>query len=83
MERYIYQQNNWTHFSWDGKTISPLLGEVRNLKGRLIGKMNAFGFSLQKEAVLNTLTVEALKTSEIALQQKSCGICTVYFHTVP
>jgi len=65
MARYIYQQNNWTHFTWDDKSISPLLGEVRNLQGRLIGKMSAFGFSLQKEAVLNTLTVEALKTSEI------------------
>jgi Fic family protein len=65
MTKYIYQQDNWTHFTWDDKTISPLLGEVRNLQGRLMGKMSALGFSLQEEASLDTLTIDVLKSSEI------------------
>jgi Fic family protein len=65
MLKYIYQHKNWTNFTWDDKAILPLLGEVRNMQGRLMGKMSALGFSLQEEATLNTLTLDVLKTSEI------------------
>ena len=65
MPKYIYQYKNWTNFTWDDKAILPILGEVRNLQGRLLGEMCALGFSLQKEATLNTLTLDVLKTSEI------------------
>jgi Fic family protein len=41
------------------------LGEVRNLQGRLLGKMESLGFDLQNEAVLNTLTLDVIKSSEI------------------
>lgn len=39
--------------------------EVRHRQGRLIGRMEGLGFSLRKEAVLNTLTEDVLKSSEI------------------
>jgi Fic family protein len=38
---------------------------VRYQQGRLIGHMEGLGFSLREEAVLNTLTEDVLKTSEI------------------
>ena len=41
------------------------LAETRNLQGRLLGKMQSLGFELQREAVLSTLTLDVIKSSEI------------------
>jgi Fic family protein len=41
------------------------LSEARNLQGRLIGKMESLGFELRDEALLDTMTLDVLKTSEI------------------
>ena len=41
------------------------MGAVRPQQGRLIGRMEALGFPLQQEAVLQTLTEETVKSSEI------------------
>ncbi len=62
---YIHQHKNWTDFSWDNDRLLPLLGRVRHLQGRLLGQMENIGFSLQEEAVLTTLTLDVLKSSEI------------------
>jgi Fic family protein len=62
---YIHENNNWTDFVWDEKQVSLKLAETRNLQGRLLGKMESLGFDLQDEAVLNTLTIEIVKSSEI------------------
>ncbi len=43
----------------------PLLGQVRNAQGRLIGRMESLGFPLRSEAILQTLTLDVLKSSEI------------------
>jgi Fic family protein len=62
---YIHENENWTHFTWDHKKVMVKLGEARNEQGRLIGKMESLGFDLQNEAVLNTLTLDVIKSSEI------------------
>ena len=62
---YIYQQKQWPNFTWDNEALLPVLGHVRYLQGKLIGKMQFLGFDLQNEALLKTLTQEAFKTSEI------------------
>ncbi len=41
------------------------VSSVRNLQGRLIGKMEALGFELRDEAVLDTLTEDIVRSSEI------------------
>lgn len=63
--KYIYQNTNWPSFTWDANALQTILGEVRNKQGILIGKMEAMGFALQEEALLNTLTIDILKSSEI------------------
>ena len=65
MKIYIHQQDNWPHFTWNNEVLLLRLGEVRNLQGRLIGKMESLGFDLKNEAVLETLTSDVLKSSEI------------------
>ena len=65
MAKYIYEQTNWTDFSWDDKAINALFGEVRLMQGKIIGQMNALGFSAKKEASLTALTLDVVKSSEI------------------
>ncbi|HUA19744.1 MAG TPA: DUF4172 domain-containing protein [Bryobacteraceae bacterium] len=45
--------------------LAEPLASVRYRRGGLIGQMKGLGFRLQQEAVLETLTKDVLKTSEI------------------
>lgn len=65
MDKYIYQHNNWPHFTWNNDDLFFTLGKVRNMQGKLIGKMEALGFDLRNEAVLETMTLDVLKSTEI------------------
>ena len=62
---YIHQKNNWPTFTWNNDELQLLLGAVRNLQGKLTGKMEAIGFNLKNEASLETLTLDVLKSAEI------------------
>lgn len=63
--KYIHQTNIWPKFIWDHNKITSLLISVRNRQGRLLGRMEALGFSLRNEAQLQMLTLEVIKSSEI------------------
>jgi len=65
MEYYIHQKDNWPNFTWNNDEFVNLLSEARNLQGRLIGKMESMGFELRDEALLETLTLDVLKSAEI------------------
>lgn len=65
MSLYLHQNKDWPNFIWDTDEIVNLLSEARNLQGRLQGKMEALGFELRNEALLDTLTLDVLKSSEI------------------
>ena len=62
---YIHELHDWPRFQWNRQRLAELLAEVRHRQGRLIGHMEALGFSLRQEAVLQTLTADVLKSSEI------------------
>ena len=62
---YIYQNVDWPNFTWDNDRLLSTLSSVRNLQGKIIGKMEAIGFSLRNEAVLETLTLDVIKSTEI------------------
>lgn len=62
---YIHESSNWPIFTWREKDIADTLGRVRHQQGRLVGKMEALGFDLRREATLYTLTEDVLKSSEI------------------
>ena len=65
MSEFIYQKSDWPHFIWNNERLITILGSVRNLQGKIIGKMESLGFDLQSEATLESLTLEILKSSEI------------------
>lgn len=64
-QMYIYQQKNWPNFTWDQELISGSLANIRYKQGKLLGKMEGFGFDLQEKATLENLIQDVLKSSEI------------------
>ena len=65
MSRYIHQRSDWPRFHWDQEALATPLADIRHRQGRLLGRMEGLGFTLQKEAELETLTIEVLTSSEI------------------
>src|SRR5882724_10825946 len=65
MPSYIHERPEWPRFYWDQAALANQLAAVRHRQGRLIGRMQALGFPLREEAVLQTLTEDVLKSSEI------------------
>lgn len=70
---YIHLLQDWPKCYWAWDRIAELLASVRHRQGRLIGHMDALGFPLQQEAVLQTLTVDVLKSSEIEGEKLDAG----------
>jgi Fic family protein len=62
---YIHERKDWPDFHWNMEKLAEPLASVRYRQGELIGQMKGLGFRLQQEAVLETLTKDVLKTSEI------------------
>jgi len=62
---YLHQSKEWPDFFWDNDTLVPYVSKVRDLQGRLIGRMEGLGFELREEAVLETLTEDIVKSSAI------------------
>lgn len=65
MALYIHELKEWPNFFWKQESLASKLTEVRHHQGRLLGRMEGMGFSLQAEANLHTLTLDVLKSSEI------------------
>ncbi len=62
---YIHERENWTHFSWDNDTLSPVLASVRYLQGRLLGRMESLGFDFSERATIESLILDVVDTSRI------------------
>lgn len=65
MVTYIHQLPDWPAFAWDQAKLAPLLAHVNHRLGRLLGQMSTYGFDLRSEALLRTLTLDVVKSSEI------------------
>lgn len=65
MAKYIYEYEQWPHLTWDDRTISGILGRIRQKQGKIAGQMSTLGFAMKENAMLATLTMDVLKSSEI------------------
>lgn len=65
MPQYIHQRPHWPRFQWDQKALAGPLAALRHRQGRFVGRMEALGFRLRDEAMLQTLTQDVVKSSEI------------------
>jgi Fic family protein len=64
-EQYIHELAGWPKLHWNQERLGNTLASMRHLQGRLLGRMEALGFPLQQEAVLQTLTEDVVKSSDI------------------
>jgi Fic family protein len=62
---YYHEKPEWPQYTWDSEKLAAPLAAVRHRQGRLIGRMEGLGFSLRNEALLQTLTQDVMKSSEI------------------
>src|SRR5215213_6222815 len=65
MTSYIHELTEWPALRWDHQRLAGSLSAARHLQGRLVGRMEALGFSVSEEAVLRTLTDDVVKSSDI------------------
>lgn len=56
---------NWPSFSWNQAAILDVLIPLRYQQGILIGGMESMGFQLRENSILQTLTQDVVKSSEI------------------
>ena len=63
--KYIHERSEWPKFHWAQDQLAPVVTSIRHRQGRLLGRMEGLGFALQKEAELESLTLEVVKSSEI------------------
>lgn len=63
--RYIYDNENWWQFRYDGQQIMNELGRVRAKQGIVLGRMLSLGFVFQNEAALSNMSLELVRSSEI------------------
>jgi len=65
MPKYIYEHAGYPKFTWDNARILGVLTKAASRQGVMLGKMQQFGFCVQQEAMLNAMTEEITKSSEI------------------
>lgn len=62
---YIHEQPGWPQLRWQTDRLADSLAVVRYKQGRLVGRMRSLGFDLQQQAILETLTQDVHKSSDI------------------
>lgn len=62
---YIFRRADWPNFTWSAEAILSRLGEVHQRQGRILGQMQAVGFKIREDTMLDTLTLDVTKSSEI------------------
>lgn len=75
---YIHDLNEWPNFTWDAGHLEPLIEQAKKERSELFDELNGSGFeeleeNLRNEAVVQMLTQEVVKTSEIEGQKLDPG----------
>lgn len=63
--RYIHDYDNWWQFRYDSNQIINKLAAVRAKQGAVLGRMLSLGFDFQEEAILSSMSIELVRSSEI------------------
>ncbi len=64
-KRYLWQRDDWPRWTYKHERLAPLLGQVHQAQGHLLGRMHDLGMDSRDQASLRVLTEDVLKTSEI------------------
>lgn len=62
---YIYEHKEWPNFFWDIENLNDLLHQIHFQQGHLFGRMETLGFLINQLQMVETLTEDVIKSSEI------------------
>lgn len=62
---YIWQHVDWPNFTWNTSLVEQLQNSVQERQARLLGKLEALGFDMQKQTALESMTEDVIRSSEI------------------
>lgn len=62
---YIWQKPEWPDFIWNNGLVTPILSAVEGRQRRLEGILLALGFDIQQKTVLDSMTEDVVRSSEI------------------
>lgn len=65
MPKYIYNYSDWPDFYYDSNTVLKLLLPLKFQQGVIKGYLKSVGFVLRDHTVLDSLSSEVIKSSEI------------------
>ncbi len=62
---FIHSLPAWPAFTWSDAALAPLLAAARHKQGRLLGRVESLGFELRRQAGLEVLISDVIKSSAI------------------
>lgn len=62
---YLWECKEWPNFVWDEHSINEKLIQLRHEQGRLLGMADHLGFDTASPVVLESMTADIIKSSEI------------------
>lgn len=62
---YIWESKDWPKFRWNEHKVGELLIALRHRQGRLLGIADTLGFDVKSPVVLDAMTSDIIKSSEI------------------
>ena len=65
MRSFVWQHPGWPGFTWDTAVLARPLGDVRKRQGILLGRVGELDLDLGRQARVEILVEESLRTSEI------------------
>ena len=65
MKKYIYDKVGWTEMKIDTNQLLEPLNSFYHAQGLLFGKLDALGFDVQNELLINAISDEVVTSSEI------------------
>jgi Fic family protein len=65
MEQYIWQNDDWPHFTWNADEVRVVSDAAERRQAELEGAMAALGFSVHQENSVSAITSEIEKSAQI------------------
>lgn len=62
---YLYEEQDWTSFTWDDEVIIPLLSSVRFLQGSFLARIESLGFETSSQIEVVAVSNEVVASSQI------------------
>lgn len=65
MSHYIWNNRNWTNFTWDQSVVWPKVAQVKFKQGQLLTKLSTLGEGDKTETLAAILAIETQQTAKI------------------